>query len=120
MAVPDSHLSAIELLHKGEDGREVPALNKVWPEVLGATFGVCMGVFLNHQTRRPAFSGIQKHILLTAGFIGLFTFAQKTRNSYLAEKDAVYKHYISLHPEDFPEPPRKKIADIIEPWVPVR
>uniref|UniRef100_A0A2A4K4U1 NADH dehydrogenase [ubiquinone] 1 subunit C2 n=1 Tax=Heliothis virescens TaxID=7102 RepID=A0A2A4K4U1_HELVI len=120
MAVPDSQLSAIELLNKGNEGREVPVLNKHWTEILGATFGLCMGIFLNHQTRRPAFSGIQKHVLLGAGFIGLFNFVQDKRNSYLAEKDAVFRHYVSLHPEDFPEPPRKKIADIIEPWVPVR
>lgn len=43
-------------------------------------------------------------MLLTAGFIGILTYVQKQRDSYLAEKDAVYRHYIELHPEDFPVP----------------
>lgn len=43
-------------------------------------------------------------MLLTAGFIGVLTYVQKQRDSYYAEKDAVYRHYIELHPEDFPIP----------------
>lgn len=35
------------------------------------------------------------------------------RNDYLAERDAVLRHYISLHPEDFPLP-SKNILWIIE------
>ncbi|KAJ8730914.1 hypothetical protein PYW08_002327 [Mythimna loreyi] len=117
---PASHLSAQELLKLGNNGREIPVLNKVWPIVIGTFFGVGSGVFINFQTRRPVFSGIQKHVLLTAGFIGALTYVQKQRDSYLAEKDAVYRHYVELHPEDFPVPERRKIGDILEPWIPVR
>lgn len=99
-----SQLSAIELLKLGDEGREKPLLNKYWPEVVGSVLGVCTGIFLNFQTRRPVFSGIQKHILLVAGFVGGLTLIQNKRNEYLAEKDAVYRHYIELHPEDFPTP----------------
>lgn len=57
MATPASHLSAHELLQLGNTGREVPLLNKFWPEIVGTFFGVGTGVFLNFQTRRPIFSG---------------------------------------------------------------
>lgn len=46
--------------------------------------------------------GIQKH-LVAACFGAL---AGKTldgwRNDHLAERDAVLRHYVELHPEDFP------------------
>ncbi|KAJ8721623.1 hypothetical protein PYW07_002398 [Mythimna separata] len=119
-ATPAAHLSAQELLKLGNSGRETPFLNKIWPQVVGTFFGIGTGVFLNFQTRRPVFSGIQKHVLLTAGFIGVLTYVQNQRESYLAEKDAVYRHYVELHPEDFPVPERRKIGDIFEPWIPVR
>lgn len=34
----------------------------------------------------------------------IFMFIQKKRNEYFAEKDAIYRHYVELHPEDFQEP----------------
>ena len=45
---------------------------------------------------------------------------EERRLNYLAERDAVLRHYIELHPEDFPVPERKKYADVIEPWIPIR
>lgn len=46
--------------------------------------------------------GIQKHILFVAGWTAALTYVQTKRDDYLAEKDAVYRHYVELHPEDFP------------------
>ena len=48
--------------------------------------------------------GVQKHILGVAGWTTLLTYVSKKREDYLAEKDAVLRHYIQLHPEDFPTP----------------
>lgn len=48
--------------------------------------------------------GIQKHILISVGLTGVFYYIQKKREDYLAEKDAVYRNYVELHPEDFPCP----------------
>lgn len=50
------------------------------------------------------FSGIQKHIALGAGLSGILMYVSKKREDYFAEKDAVLRHYIELHPEDFPTP----------------
>ncbi|XP_061730145.1 NADH dehydrogenase [ubiquinone] 1 subunit C2 [Cydia pomonella] len=115
-----SQMSAIDLLKLGDDCREKPFLNKYWPEILGVGFGIATGVFINFGTRRPVFSGIQKHILGVAGWVTVLSFAQKRRDAYFAERDAVYRHYIELHPEDFPVPERKKIGEILEPWIPIR
>ncbi|KAL0880827.1 hypothetical protein ABMA27_002012 [Loxostege sticticalis] len=115
-----SQMSAIDLLRLGDQGREKPFLNKFWPELLGVAFGIGTGVAINFGTRRPVFSGIQKHVVGVAGWVAALTFIQKKRDEYLAEKDAVLRHYIELHPEDFPVPERKKIGDILEPWIPIR
>lgn len=64
--------------------------------------------------------GIQKHLIATSlGAIG-GQFIEDRRLNYLAERDAVLRNYIELHPDDFPQPERKKYADVVEPWIPVR
>ncbi|XP_059049634.1 NADH dehydrogenase [ubiquinone] 1 subunit C2 [Achroia grisella] len=115
-----SQMSAIELLKLGNEGRQKPFLNAYWPQILGVAFGVGAAVSINFGTRRPLFSGIQKHVLLAGATTALLTYVQKKRDEYYAERDAVYRHYIELHPEDFPVPERRKIGDLLEPWVPIR
>lgn len=68
------------------------------------------------------------------------TYLDKKRNEALSTRDAVLKHYVELHPEDFPPigewnyayflvyhlmflfllTERKKFADVLEQWVPIR
>ncbi|KAJ2946812.1 hypothetical protein O0L34_g16136 [Tuta absoluta] len=114
------HLSAQELLKLGDEDRCKPFLNQYWPEIMGVFFGISSGCAVNFTTRRPVFSGIQKHVVMTALWVPLLQFAQNKRNAYYAERDAVFRHYIELHPEDFSEKKRQKIADLFEPWVPIR
>ncbi|XP_013187115.1 NADH dehydrogenase [ubiquinone] 1 subunit C2 [Amyelois transitella] len=115
-----SQLSALELLKLGDEGREKPFLNKIWPQLLGFVFGVGTASAINFGTRRPVLSGIHKHVLGVVAFTTILTYVQNKRDDYYAEKDAVLRHYVELHPEDFPTPPRQKIGDILEPWVPIR
>ncbi|XP_028168904.1 NADH dehydrogenase [ubiquinone] 1 subunit C2 [Ostrinia nubilalis] len=115
-----SQMSAIELLNLGDQGRQKPFLNKFWPEIIGVAFGIGSAAAVNFGTRRPIFSGIQKHIIGVAGWVAVLSYVQKKRDAYLAEKDAVLRHYVELHPEDFAVPERKKIGDILEPWIPIR
>lgn len=46
--------------------------------------------------------GLQKHtaVVLAGGYLGQVI--DGYRNRYLAERDAVLRHYVQLHPEDFP------------------
>lgn len=115
-----SNLTALELLKLGDEGRIKPTLNRYWPQVVGITLGVGAAAFINYQTKRPPFSGIQKHAFGAISGSAILQFVQNKRDDYLAEKDAVLRHYIELHPEDFVEPERKKIGDILEPWIPIR
>lgn len=49
-------------------------------------------------------SGIQKHVVAAVGLGALALTMDKWRTQYFAEKDATLRHYVELHPEDFPTP----------------
>lgn len=44
------------------------------------------------------------HIGVTAAVFGLSYVLQKWYDARNVEKDAMYRHYISIHPEEFPMP----------------
>ena len=74
---------------------------------------LCRFVFVNidrYENYVRYFSlipGIHQHIIATAfgGFAGRTV--DKWRDEHLAERDAVLRHYVTLHQEDFPEPGEK-------------
>lgn len=47
-------------------------------------------------------SGIQKHIIAAVAGAGVGKVMDDYRNEYYADRDAVLRHYVQLHPEDFP------------------
>lgn len=49
-------------------------------------------------------TGIQKHVLGVVLCTTALVFLNIKRDEYHAEKDAVLRHYIELHPDDFVEP----------------
>lgn len=49
-------------------------------------------------------TGIQKHFLYAGVAAVGAKIIEGWREDYLAERDAVFRHYIQLHPEDFPLP----------------
>jgi NADH-ubiquinone oxidoreductase subunit b14. len=49
-------------------------------------------------------TGIQQYAI-GAGLGGAFGYyGDKIRDASLAERDAILRHYLETHPEDFPEP----------------
>uniref|UniRef100_A0A1A9V829 NADH dehydrogenase [ubiquinone] 1 subunit C2 n=1 Tax=Glossina austeni TaxID=7395 RepID=A0A1A9V829_GLOAU len=111
-------IDPLELL--SNKNREPRFLSSVYNPVACALSGFGLAAFLNWGFRRPIFSGIQKHIALAVagGIIGKYI--DEKRDDYLATRDAILRHYVELHPEDFPPIPRKKYADVLERWVPIR
>lgn len=89
-----------------------------------------------------AFAGIQKHVVITALAAGGGKVVDNWRNEYMADRDSTLRHYIELHPEDFPTPgklshsspdyntfsdinnnyfaERKTFGEIMQRWVPIR
>ncbi|GLH08560.1 NADH dehydrogenase [ubiquinone] 1 subunit C2 [Gryllus bimaculatus] len=110
--------SPLELLTPKD--REEPLLSTYYGSVACGTIGFIIACAMNGIAKRPIYSGIQKHIGFAAlGIVGGH-FVEKQRAIYFAERDAVFRHYVELHPEDFPAPERKKYAEIFRPWLPVR
>ncbi|XP_062535180.1 NADH dehydrogenase [ubiquinone] 1 subunit C2 [Armigeres subalbatus] len=95
-------------------------LHDKWAPAMGGILGFMGACYVNWGSARPLLSGIQKHVVATIGLGALALTVDKWRNQYLAEKDATLRHYIELHPEDFPTPERKKLADVFEYWQPIR
>ncbi|XP_069685164.1 NADH dehydrogenase [ubiquinone] 1 subunit C2 [Periplaneta americana] len=109
----------LELLTRDPDYIE-PFLSKLWNPVMASAVGVVSILLMRYSQRRPLLSGIQHHVLAGVGF-GLAGYhLDQYRNDYLAERDAVLRNYLERHPEDFPEPERKKFAEILKPWTPIR
>lgn len=74
----------------------------------------------NWFLRRPMLSGIQRHIIAMSGAAVFGEGFRRFTGYYSSERDAALRHYIMLHPEDFPEPERRKYRDVLETWTPVR
>lgn len=49
-------------------------------------------------------SGIHMYPIFFVGGYTLGHFFYQYRMNYFAERDAVFRHYVELHPEDFPPP----------------
>ncbi|KAL1509264.1 hypothetical protein ABEB36_004027 [Hypothenemus hampei] len=101
-------------------GIERGLLSQYYAPVLFGLFGFGLVATKNWSTKRPLLSGIQKHILATAIGVPIGFFVNKWLDSKLADRDAMLRHYVQLHPEDFPPYERKQFKDILLPWVPIR
>ncbi|XP_039950847.1 NADH dehydrogenase [ubiquinone] 1 subunit C2 [Bactrocera neohumeralis] len=106
------------LTDKGE--RQPAFMNSIFNPVVCSVLGFGCAIFLNFGLRKPPFSGIQNHVAFAAIGGGLGLYFDNKRNEHLAKRDAVLRHYIELHPDDFPVKERKKYADVLEAWVPIR
>uniref|UniRef100_A0A1B6DXD0 NADH dehydrogenase [ubiquinone] 1 subunit C2 n=1 Tax=Clastoptera arizonana TaxID=38151 RepID=A0A1B6DXD0_9HEMI len=116
MAVP---YNPFKLLEPDETIENTFLYDKMGP-AFGAFIGFGGSCAMNYFARRPIFSGIQKHVILTSAGLFIATHLQKRKEAYNAERDDIYRHYIHLHPEDFPIPERKRVGELLKPWVPVR
>uniref|UniRef100_A0A161N1C1 NADH dehydrogenase [ubiquinone] 1 subunit C2 n=1 Tax=Triatoma infestans TaxID=30076 RepID=A0A161N1C1_TRIIF len=98
------------------------------PSVLSGTF---MPVFLSAlgvtavygarvATRRPRLSGIQHYVIAALAGALFGKYGQDRYNEYNMDRDAILRHYVELHPEDFPMPERKKVGEIFSSWTPIR
>ncbi|PSN48308.1 hypothetical protein C0J52_03406 [Blattella germanica] len=109
----------MQLLTRDEE-RIDPVLSKYWNPVAGAFIGFTSIVAVRFGLRRPLISGIQSYVIGTGIGGGIGYYIDEIRNASLAERDAVLRHYLETHPEDFPEPERKKFSEVLHPWVPIR
>lgn len=116
---------ALDLLENKNDWKK-PFLTDIWSPMLCGMLGFGAACFINFGTRRPIFSGmefsrkkvlhkqleliavcflgLQRHAIFTTLGVVTGSVLERWRNEHLAERDAVLRHYVQLHPEDFPNP----------------
>lgn len=73
----------------------------------------------NYVYKMPLHAGIHRHVALgIAGFM-FGVYIDRYLERKWVHRDAVIKHYIELHPEDFVEE-KRKYKEIFEEWYPAR
>ncbi|KAI4504797.1 hypothetical protein M0802_000347 [Mischocyttarus mexicanus] len=98
-----------------------PSLLEKYGALVGVPFSLFVGGCLrNTALNRPAFSGIQVHIIAALIGYGLTYKLSQYMYDQRARRDQMLRHYVTLHPEDFPEPERKKWGEVFDEWVPNR
>ena len=108
---PDPRIQwALDILEP--PGGEMRSLaSRIAPPLGGAIFGFGFVATRNYVRKIPLRSNILGYAALTlGGFLGGDMIERYLREKR-AENLAIYKHYIMLHPERFPEPEKMKIGD---------
>ncbi|XP_054263445.1 NADH dehydrogenase [ubiquinone] 1 subunit C2-like [Macrosteles quadrilineatus] len=85
-----------------------------------ALAGFTSAVYRNYTRRRPLYAGAQVTLAVTLIGGGIGWWIQTYRTAYWADRDAILRHYVQLHPEDFPAKERVVVGDLFKPWIPNR
>ncbi|CAG9762379.1 unnamed protein product [Ceutorhynchus assimilis] len=110
--------SPLELLDT--PGIEPGLINQYFGPVAFGTLGLTTSVLAHWVTKRPIWSGLQIHVASTALGAYIGHYMEKRRNAKMAVRDAIFRDYIRLHPDEFPPYERKQYKDIFEKWIPIR
>ncbi|XP_065158602.1 NADH dehydrogenase [ubiquinone] 1 subunit C2 [Atheta coriaria] len=82
--------------------RPEPFINKYWGGAMTAGLIWGCSMMVNYTLHKPVFSSLHIQAAFVAGGAIVGQYFDEKRKEYFAEKDAVLRHYIQLHPEDFP------------------
>jgi len=118
---PPPGLDPICYLFLGDpENKTFSELERMWmPVSCAVAFGIC-SLVANKGSSVPLRSGMHKHVLWTIFGSGFGEGAWRLKQKMDSEKDLQYFHYMTLHPEDFKAPERKKWAEVMRPWIPFR
>ncbi|KAF7281228.1 NADH dehydrogenase (ubiquinone) B14.5 B subunit [Rhynchophorus ferrugineus] len=116
---PQVARSPLELLNN-QAAAEPPLLVKHAGPVIFSVVGFIAAAGANWATRRPLLSGVHRYVLIVGGSMAAGIYVEKKRAEHLATRDAMFRHYIELHPEDFPPYERKQFKDLFQEWIPIR
>lgn len=87
---------------------------------LGGFTGLSISLIRHYNYGIPPFAKIYVHIGATVFGYWLGGYVDHWQTKFYAERDAMMRHYISLHPEDFVEEPAPKMKYVLYPWYPRR
>ncbi|CAH2225637.1 NADH dehydrogenase [ubiquinone] 1 subunit C2 [Pelobates cultripes] len=72
------------------------------------------------QCHPPLPCGVHRQLLVTSIGVYIGYFLTKNENYQNAKRDRDLYEYMRQHPEDFKKPEPKTMAELLEPWVPIR
>ncbi|KAJ8674121.1 hypothetical protein QAD02_005383 [Eretmocerus hayati] len=110
---------AIDLLTPEPDYEE-NFLSKNYPWIFWPTVTVGGCAYVNWFMQRPVYAGLPRYGLAAVAGIVLAKVFKDAKYHRESERDQVLRHYIKLHPEDFPPPVRTTYNDEFRDWVPCR
>jgi len=93
--------------------------SKYYYEVLGGIAGFGSPIVKNYFNKRPPLAGIQRHIAFALAGVVIGHYMDKYLTYRWMERDAMVRHYIELHPEDFEEK-KRKYKEVFDVWYPIR
>ncbi|XP_063287294.1 NADH dehydrogenase [ubiquinone] 1 subunit C2 [Pelobates fuscus] len=105
-----------------DEARRLPPPNLVNRNSLWCGFlGYLTAITHNAIRRFPAVrTGVHRQLLLTSIGVYVGYFLTKNENYQNAKRDRDLYEYMRQHPEDFKKPEPKTMAELLEPWVPIR
>ncbi|XP_045480337.1 NADH dehydrogenase [ubiquinone] 1 subunit C2 [Harmonia axyridis] len=109
----------LELL-TNNDALQPSIFHNVWGYLVGGSLSLGATLYANYGSKRPVMSGLHRIAAFTILGAIAGNYMDNLKKDYDAERDAVLRHYVQLHPEDFPPFERKKYAEVFQPWVPIR
>jgi len=110
-----------ELFLKGDPTyRSVSPLGNYWLIWASPLTFAGAQMISNMAVGRPYYARMPYTIF--AGAVGLFigVYGRKLKNRWQSEKDVLYYHYMTLHPEDFQAPEKILYRDYLSKWTPIR
>ncbi|XP_037786983.1 NADH dehydrogenase [ubiquinone] 1 subunit C2-like [Penaeus monodon] len=115
-----TEINPADYFNPDRSGPNPGVLRKAWYPTLFTGVGIGLACFVNAFNKKPVFSGAQQHAIGAAVGLVFGISAEKWIQRKAAHRDAVIYQYIVSHPEDFAPIERKKYADVLEKWVPMR
>ncbi|XP_004708908.1 NADH dehydrogenase [ubiquinone] 1 subunit C2 [Echinops telfairi] len=105
-----------------DEARSLPPPKLTDPRLLYTGFtGYCAGLLDNAIRQRPVLlTGVHRQLLYVTSFFFVGYYLTKRQDYLSAVKDHDMIAYMKSHPEDFPEKDKKKYAEILEEFYPVR
>ncbi|OXU20882.1 hypothetical protein TSAR_015233 [Trichomalopsis sarcophagae] len=95
-------------------------ISKNYPWIVCPFITVGGNAYVTYLQGRPWYSGIRRYALAIGAGIIMAKVLKDAKYHREAERDAVMRHYIKLHPEDFPPPVRKTFNEELRDWVACR
>ncbi|KAJ1519606.1 hypothetical protein ONE63_004880 [Megalurothrips usitatus] len=92
-----------------------------WMPAVASVAGLAALLSWNSTSGKPLHTGLWRAGLIVPACAAAGLWIRDSKREKNRLKWAGYRHYIELHPEDFPPYPRRvKVGETLAPWIPRR